>query len=99
MGPTASSTSNSSSHAGAAPRKVELIDQPAGKFKFVFPLSPETEVISRKMFENGQQNEQALRQLLAEVKKRDAKAVAAMKDYPSIYAGTLLTKKSNTPSE
>ena len=86
MAPTASSSNNSSSSTSSQQRKVELIDQPAGKFKYVFPFSPETEAISRTMFNGGQQNEQALRQLLAEVKKRDAKAVAAMKDYPSVYA-------------
>ncbi len=93
-------SSNSISGVSSAKKTVELIDQPAGNFKYVFPFSPETEVISRSMFQNGQQNEQALRQLLAEVKKRDAKATAAMKEYPALYgsAGGTLAKRKGSDS-
>lgn len=70
---------------GEKKTEVELIDKPAGKFTYVFPFSPTTETISRQMCQPGAQPEACLRQLLAEVKKKDAKAASAMKEFPAIY--------------
>jgi tubulin polyglutamylase TTLL2 len=66
-------------------RHVELVDAPAGKFRWCFPFSPQTEQLAQQMTEGNPNFDAALRGCIAEVKRKEAKILPQMADYGARY--------------
>ena len=95
---SSSTGSTLSSAAAAAPRPaaaVEYVDRPEGKFKWCFPFNAETQAASNDLSRNP---DVALKAAVAEVKKREAKAAAAMKDFAAKYRESTQPKAKVAPA-
>jgi tubulin polyglutamylase TTLL2 len=69
----------------ASLRPEDFVDAPKGNFRWCFPFSPETTKFSEQMTPNHPGFDQAVRMAIGEVKKREARIVAEMADFPARY--------------